>query len=1051
MNFARTGTYYLWVRGNGPTGDDDSVHAGLNGQAVSSADRIALGHDGWNWSQRTTDGPVATITVTQTGVQTVNLWMREDGSRVDKLLLTLDPNFVPTGTGPAESARSNPAPTPTAPAAPSNLAASLNGQNQVALAWSDNSANETAFRLERRAAGGTFATLADLPANATTYTDASVAPGTTYEYRVRALNGVGASDPSNTATQSTPATPTQPAGFQESGGLVTFEAEHYDAKVDQGGRSWTPYAGPVAGASGTALEAGPNGGLKVDANIVGNSPRLDFKVNFSTPGTYYVWFRGEAPDYDSDSLHVGIDGAEPTTANNTSRNGLGAFGWSNYRSGGVPTITVTTAGVHTVNVWMREDGVVFDKLLLTTSASYAPTGTGPAESPRTDPTPPPTATAPVAPSNLAASASSQTRVDLTWADQSSDETGFVIERATGNGAFAVLTTVGANVTTFADTTVTASTSYQYRVKAVKTGSGATLESAYTNTAGATTPANPATPPAGPAAFQPDSTGLVTFEAENYDAKAAANGQDWTPFNGLPNASGVGGLEAGPNTGVKYDTNYVGNSPRLDYKVNFTQPGTYYVWVRGSGPTGSDDSIHVGLNGLAVDTADRMSFLKDGTWQWSNATSDGPVATITVTQAGVQTVNVWMREDGVRIDKILLTLSSSYTPAGTGPAESARSGGTAAPTAPAAPSDLTAANSSAGVTLAWTDNSADETGFRVDRRVAGTSAWGTLASVATNATGYTDSTVAPATSYEYRVVAVNNVGPSAASNTAAVTTPNATAPANPATPTNLAASASGSSVNLGWVDNATDEDLYQIFRKDNSGSYALVGTRPPDATSYLDATTSAGNSYSYQVRAVRNDGAVSDFSNEVTILLSSGSTLSSTDVGNPAAGSTTVVTPGKDYDIAGAGYDVWNARDEFRFASKSVTGNFDVKVRVESLTGGYDNWAAAGLMARDGLAENARNVFIKASRGNGERLSYRSTTGGGSTALGNGTPQYPNAWLRLTRVGNLFVGYDSTDGVTWREVGRVTMSLPATLQVGLAANSHQTGTLTTAKFRDLSFA
>ena len=1158
VNFAQPGTYYVWVRGNGPTGADDSIHVGLNGAAQDTADRISFPQDGtWKWTNATSDGPVATITVTRAGVQTLNVWMREDGVRIDKILLTRSASYTPTGTGPAESARAGTATTPTAPAAPSNLAASLNAQNQVALAWSDNStnetgfrierraaggtfaalatvaanataytdataaagvtyeyrlfavngagdsaasntatqatpaapaapaapsnlaaslngqnqvvlawadnsANETAFRLERRVAGGTFATLADLPTNSTGYTDASVAPGTTYEYRVRALNGVGASDSSNTATQATPATPTQPpaqpAGFQESGGLVTFEAEHYDARVDQGGSSWTPYAGPVAGASGTALEAGPNTGLKVDSNVVGNAPRLDFKVNFSSPGTYYVWLRGEGPDAGSDSVHVGIDGAEPTTASALTLGGLNEFRWSNIRqTGGYAAITVATAGVHTVNVWMREDGVVFDKLLLTTSPTYAPTGNGPAESARTNPTPPPAATAPAAPSNLAASAAGQTRVDLTWADNSADETGFVIERATGNGAFAVLTTVGANVTTFADTTVTASTGYQYRVKAVKTGSGTTLESAYTNTAGATTPAAPVTPPAGPAAFQPDAAGLVTFEAEHYDAKTAANGQDWTPFNGLPDPSGVGGLEAGPNAGVKYDADYVANSPRLDYGVNFAQPGTYYVWVRGNGPTGADDSIHVGLNGAAQDTADRISFPQDGTWKWTNATSDGPVATITVTRAGVQTLNVWMREDGVRIDKILLTRSASYTPTGTGPAESARAGTATTPTAPAAPSNLTAANGTANgspvVTLAWTDNSADESGFRVDRRVAGTSAWGTLASVATNATGYADATAAASTSYEYRVVAVNNVGPSAASNTAAVTTPNANTPpaANPATPTNLAASASGSSVNLGWTDNATDEDLYQIFRKDNAGSYALLGTRPADATTYLDSTTAAGNSYSYQVRAVRNDGALSDFSNEVTILLSSGSTLSSTDVGHPAAGSTTVVTPGKDYDIAGAGYDVWNARDEFRFASRSVTGNFDVKVRVESLTGGFDNWAAAGLMARDGLDENARNVFIKASRGNGERLSYRATTGGGSTALGNGTPQYPNAWLRLARVGNLFVGYDSTDGMNWREVGRVTISLPATLQVGLAANSHQTGTLTTAKFRDLTFA
>ena len=46
------------------------------------------------------------------------------------------------------------------------------------------------------------------------------------------------------------------------------------------------------------------------------------------------------------------------------------------------TITVSTPGVHTVNVWMREDGFVIDKVVLTVSPGYVPSGAGPAESPR---------------------------------------------------------------------------------------------------------------------------------------------------------------------------------------------------------------------------------------------------------------------------------------------------------------------------------------------------------------------------------------------------------------------------------------------------------------------------------------------------------------------------------------------------------------------------------------------------------------------------------------------------------------------------------------------
>jgi hypothetical protein len=45
-----------------------------------------------------------TLDVTNTGIHTVSMWMREDGFLLDKLVLTMDSAFTPTGTGPAESA-----------------------------------------------------------------------------------------------------------------------------------------------------------------------------------------------------------------------------------------------------------------------------------------------------------------------------------------------------------------------------------------------------------------------------------------------------------------------------------------------------------------------------------------------------------------------------------------------------------------------------------------------------------------------------------------------------------------------------------------------------------------------------------------------------------------------------------------------------------------------------------------------------------------------------------------------------------------------------------
>jgi fibronectin type 3 domain-containing protein len=77
---------------------------------------------------------------------------------------------------------------------------------------------------------------------------------------------------------------------------------------------------------------------------------------------------------------------------------------------------------------------------------------------------------PNAPSNLIATAASATEIDLTWTDNSSNETGFVIQRSTSSsGPFAQVGTVGANLTSYQDTGVSAATTYYYKVAAQNAG------------------------------------------------------------------------------------------------------------------------------------------------------------------------------------------------------------------------------------------------------------------------------------------------------------------------------------------------------------------------------------------------------------------------------------------------------------------------------------------------------------------------------------------------------------------------------------------------------
>jgi hypothetical protein len=79
------------------------------------------------------------------------------------------------------------------PPAPTGLTATANGTAQIDLAWTDNSGNETGFKVERRVAGGTYALVATLPADSAGYSDTGLTASTSYEYQVYAYHDAASS------------------------------------------------------------------------------------------------------------------------------------------------------------------------------------------------------------------------------------------------------------------------------------------------------------------------------------------------------------------------------------------------------------------------------------------------------------------------------------------------------------------------------------------------------------------------------------------------------------------------------------------------------------------------------------------------------------------------------------------------------------------------------------------------------------------------------------------------------------------------------------------
>jgi len=179
----------------------------------------------------------------------------------------------------------------------------------------------------------------------------------------------------------------------------------------------------------------------------------------------------------------------------------------------------------------------------------------------------------------------------------------------------------------------------------------------------------------------------------------------------------------------------------------------------------------------------------------------------------------------------------------------------APPLPSAPSNLTAMlNGSNQGELGWTDNSGNEDGFTVQRRMRNPDgswpAWTTLAWLGPNTTTYTDTTISLQGYYQYRVRAYNAAGPSAWSDTAALWL--LTSPPQP--PIGLQGQlVSGSRVDLTWTNTATNAYgcLLQRRKQAGDGSWpdftSLAWLEPP-AEQYSDTALSGDGLYQYRVRA-----------------------------------------------------------------------------------------------------------------------------------------------------------------------------------------------------------
>ncbi len=338
-----------------------SVHVGLDGVSVSGTEGMGDFATTWTWVNSLRAGGVATIEVPAPGVHYLDVWMREDGFILDRILLTTDPAYVPSGEGPAASGRA-PATGAVAAPVPSVADGAFVPAGTSVVLYSPTPGAEIHYTLD-----------GSVPDAASPVYDAPIPINGPIMVRARAIKtGLTGS------TELIASYNVLEGAWQQGSGpdaILVVPAGGYAANIARSPSYWGEEA--VAGALGTALKAMPNAGHRINDNYRDASPQLRYVVEFAQAGTHYVWVRGLGAGSGDDSVHVGLSGEPVVTANRITGFGTGWTWARGTMDGPVATIDVPGPGRYTLDVWMREDGFIFDRLLLTTNPNYVPEGDGP--------------------------------------------------------------------------------------------------------------------------------------------------------------------------------------------------------------------------------------------------------------------------------------------------------------------------------------------------------------------------------------------------------------------------------------------------------------------------------------------------------------------------------------------------------------------------------------------------------------------------------------------------------------------------------------------------
>ena len=173
-------------------------------------------------------------------------------------------------------------------------------------------------------------------------------------------------------------------------------------------------------------------------------------------------------------------------------------------------------------------------------------------------------------------------------------------------------------------------------------------------------------------------------------------------------------------------------------------------------------------------------------------------------------------------------------------------------------------------------------------------------------------------------------------------------------------------------------------------------------------------------------------------------LASRDIGTPGQAGSISYANGI-YTLSGGGSGIGGAADKFQFGANGLVGDWDLTSQILSTNVG----STAGIMIRNDDSADAVFAGILLGPDNTLNFTWRSSDGGAANSAAGPTVA-GTAWVKMSRIGNSFTGWYSTDGTTWTQIGSAqSIAVAPSVLGGLAVTSNDDAALSHAVFANVS--